>query len=381
MAVSGLPTNQGVSILSNELRVQVKKFCLFGTNNSGDVISFNETSTLTTLANYLVGKFDISRSYFNDNGTLTFECPIPYDFNNIKWIGSAGLIYIDPTNGNETLVAISSMPRFQKTSGIGGTIHYKVPIAGSASTVVFEDMPYTTRQELDVVLNEQYSAIAAALDLGAMANKEHIKTLTKRIQTGEVTIYNRGIKSGCTIVKSSTATRNLTLTNGTLFMNGQIHSVFDMTNTANVPQNQTAETKYSYVFLWKDLDGKFQVDCTNLDELPPDDSLTLYKVTVPANSTEATDPYLNNCALTDLRKLEPNYPKILINAPFVYVPFKHDLIDLDYSVDLDIVSFLGGGFQLGYCYSSDRAKNGLNININGTADVVKVKYTIKKFNL
>ncbi len=381
MAVSGLPTNQGVSILSNELREQVKKFCLFGTNNSGDVINFNETSTLSSLSSYLVGNFEISRAYFDDKGTLTFECPIPYDFNNTKWIGSAGLIYIDPTNGSETLVAISSMPRFQKTSGIGGTIHYKVPIAGSASTVIFEDMPYVTRQELDVVLNEQHSAVAMSLDLAAMANKEHQKTLNQRIQTGEVTIFNRGVIRGCTVVKSINATRNLSLLNGSIFMNGQMLSVFDMVNTANVPQNQTAETKYSYVFLWEDSNGEFQVDCTNLDELPPKESLTLYKVTVPANSTEATDPYLNNCALTDLRKVEENYPKILINAPFIYVPLQHDLIDTDYTIELDIVDFLGGGFQLGYCYSSNRAKNGFNINLNGTADAVKVKYTVKKFNL
>ncbi len=381
MAVSGLPTNQGISILSNELRGQVKKFCLFGTNSSGEVISFNETSTLSSLSAYLVGKFEISRAYFDDNGTLTFECPIPYDFNNTKWIGSAGLIYIDPTNGNETLVAISSMPRFQKTAGIGGTIHYKVPIAGSASTVIFEDMPYVTRQELDVVLNEQHGVIAGALDMASLANKENIKTLTQRFQTGEITIYNRGIKQGCVISKSVNATRNLSLSNGSIFMNGQIYSIFDMVNTAVVPPNPTAETKYSYVFLWVDLQGNFQIDCTNLDELAPTDSMVLYKVTVPANSTEATDPYLNNCALIDMRKVEPNYPKILLNAPFAYVPFKFDLLDTNYSVDLDILDFAGGGFQLGYCYAGDRAKNGLNINLNGTADSVRVRYTIKKFDL
>lgn len=381
MAVSGLPTNQGISILSNELRGQVKKFCLFGTNNSGDVINFNETSTLSTLSTFLVGKFEISRAYFDDKGTLTFECPIPYDFNNTKWIGAAGLIYVDSSNGNETLVAISSMPRFQKTAGIGGTIHYKVPIAGTASTVIFEDMPYVTRQELDVVLNEQHGVIAGALDMAAMANKENAKTLTKRFQTGEVTIYNRGIKKGCAITKSANATRNLSLGNGSLFMNGQIYSIFDMPNTAVVPQNSSAETKYSYVFLWVDNQGNFQVDCTNLDEVAPADSMVLYKVTVPANSTEATDPYLNNCALTDMRKLEPYYPNILLNAPFVYVPFKFDLLNTDYSVDLDILSFNGGGFQLGYCYVENRAKNGMNINLNGTVDSVKVKYTVKKFDL
>lgn len=381
MAVSGLPTNQGVSILSNNLREEVKKFVLFGTTNSGDIISSNETSTLSSLSSYLVGKFEISRAYFDDNGTLTFECPIPYDFNNTKWIGCAGLIHIDPTNGSETLVAVSSMPRFQKTAGIGGTIHYKVPIAGEASTVIFEDMPYVTRQELDVVLNEQYSVSAAALDQSSMANKELQKTLTKRIQTGEITIFNRGVKNGCSVSKSDTATRNLTLNNGSIFMHGQMFTIFDMVNTAHVPQNQTADTKYSYVYLWRDSNGDFQVDCTSIDELAPDDSMILYKVTIPANSTEATDPYLANCALTDMRKIESNYPKILINAPFVYVPLEFDLINTEYTVEIDVIEFEGGGFQFGYCYASNRAKNGFNINLNGTADSVKVRWTAKKTNL
>lgn len=182
MAVSGLPTNNGISILTNNLREDVKKFVLFGTANSGDTINFNETSTLSSLSGYLVGKFDISRAYFDENGTLVFECPIPYEFNNLKWIGCAGLVYVDPTNGSETLVAVSAMPRFQKTTGIGGTIHYKVPIAGEASTVIFEDMPYVTREELDVLMNEQHSISAYGLELSSLANKEIRKTLTKRIK-------------------------------------------------------------------------------------------------------------------------------------------------------------------------------------------------------
>lgn len=164
-------------------------------------------------------------------------------------------------------------------------------------------------------------------------------------------------------------------------MNGQIFSIFDMENTASVPQNTTAETKYSYVYLYKDQNGLFQIDCTNIDEIAPSESMVLYKVTIPANSTEATDPYLASCTLTDMRKFESNYPKILVNAPFVYIPLDYDLLGTDYSVEIDVISFDGGGFQLGYCYASNRAKNGFNMNLNGTADNVKVRWTVKKTNL
>jgi hypothetical protein len=381
MAVSGLPTNAGVGILSNNLREEVKKFCLLGTSDSSSDVVFDETSTLDSLSGYMVGKFDISRAYFDDAGTLTFECPIPYDFDSLKWIGACGLIHIDPSNGAETLVAVSSMPRFQKTSGIGGTVHYKVPIAGESSSVIFEDMPYVTRQELDVVLNEQFSQSAIALDEASLANREIAKTLTQRIQSGVSTIFNRGIKKGCSLSKSTDATRNLSLANGVLFMHGRIYSIFDMPNTASVPQNTSNETKYCYAYLWIDTNGNIQVDCTDLGGSVPDDGLTLYKVTVPANSTEATNPYLEDCILTDLRHIESNYPKVLVNAPFVYVPLEFDLLDTDYSIEIDIIEFEGGGFQLGYCYGSNRAKNGFNINLNGTADSVKVRWTVKKLNL
>ncbi|MDD3770474.1 MAG: hypothetical protein PHV10_07705 [Sulfuricurvum sp.] len=381
MAVTGLPTNEGIGILSGTLREQVTKFCLWGTTNSSGTIALDETSTLASLDSYLVGEFDVSRAYFDDLGTLTFECPIPYDTESTKWVYACGLIHVDPDNGEKKLVALSTMPRFQKTAGIGGTVHYKVPIAGTASTVVFEELPYVTRQELDVVLNELHSQGAAALDLAGMANREMLKTLNNRIQSGVATITNRGVIKGCVASKSVSATRNLSVSNGAVFIRGQIIPIADMANTANVPSNTTAETAYSYAYLWFDGNGAPQIDCTELGASVPDGGIALYRVTVPSGSTEATDPYLASCTLDDVRVIEPNYPKMLSNAPFVYVALPYDMLGTDYSVELDVMSFDGGGYQMGFVYPGARASNGFSIYMNGTADSVVVRWTVKKTNL
>jgi len=380
MSVTGLPTSQGIDILTSNLRENVTKFCLYGTDTSSGTVSWDENSTLSSLSAYLLGKFDIARAYFDDNGTLTFECPIPYDFSDTKWVGAAGIIYVD-ANLSETLVSVSPMPKFQKTAGIGGTIRFKVPIAGAAGDLIFEQMPYVSKQELDTVLNEIFSGMSLSLDEASVANKEILKTLDQRNQTGIATIYNRGVVKGCVASKSADSTRNISLSSGLVYMHGRLIAVPELINTANVPPNTGSVAKDSYLFLWEDINGDIQVDCTTLDTQPPENSITLYRINVPAGSTEATDPYIGNCTLNDVRVLEPKYPTLLANAPLIYVPLEFDLLDDEYLVQLDILDFEGGGFQLGYCYVGDRASNGFSIYLNGTADKVRVRYNVLKNKL
>jgi hypothetical protein len=63
--------------------------------------------------------------------------------------------------------------------------------------------------------------IALAHDYAGLANREALKTVRQRIQTGIAIIKNRGVIKGCVVGKSDTAIRNLNLTTGAVFMNGQ----------------------------------------------------------------------------------------------------------------------------------------------------------------
>lgn len=382
MAVTGIPTNNGIEVLSTSLRENVKKFVLYGTSSSSSTVPFDETSTYSSLSEYQVFELDVARAYFDDNGTLTFECPIPYSLENTsKWISACGLVYVDSENGNKTLVAISSMPRFQKTQGIGGTILFKTPIAGTEGTIVFEELPYVTRQEIDVVLNELYSGVIITQEQAGIANREIQKTLSIRNQTGEMLIKNRGVVRGCEISKSSDATRNLNCSSGSIFIRGQIIAIPELMNTAYVSSNPSTEEKFCYVYLWIDENGNIQADCTELGQDVPDYGLLLYKIVVPANSTEATDPYLANCTLIDQRRLEPNYPTYVTTSPAEYVPLTYNMLDDDYIVNLEILDFDGSGFNFGYVYIGGKAANGFSIYFNGTADNVKVRWHAIKNNL
>jgi hypothetical protein len=381
MAVTGIPTTSGLSILSGSLKSGVKKFALYGTSASTTDVPFSESSTISTLSSYLVGTFDVSRAYFDQSGVLTFECPIPYNTDSTKWVGACGLIYEDPDTGAQTLVSVTSLPKFQKIAGIGGTVIYKVPIAGTAGSPVFGAESYATSVEVDERVNELFSGLSYAIGQAGLANKEAEKTRTKRIQSGVVTIKNRGVIKGCVVSKSTTATRNLSLSNGTAYLHGRIISVKDLVNTATVPENTDTAAKTCTAYLWVDTSGSVQMDCTALGAAVPDGAIALYTVTVPAGSTEGSDQYLASCTLTDIRVIEANYPKFLSNAPFVYVALPFDVLGTDYSIELDVMEFSGGGYQMGYVYPGARASNGFSIYMNGTADSVSVRWTVKKTNL
>ncbi|MFA6608895.1 MAG: hypothetical protein WCT07_03235, partial [Candidatus Paceibacterota bacterium] len=139
--------------------------------------------------------------------------------------------------------------------------------------------------------------------------------------------------------------------------------------------------KTCYAYMWIDTSGNVQVDCTALGGSVPSTAMAMYLITVPANSTEATDPNLALCTLTDVRVIEPSYPKMLVNAPYTYVALPYDMIETDYSIELDVMEFSGGGFQMGYVYAGARAKNGFSIYMNGTSDTLTVRWTAKKTNL
>lgn len=225
------------------------------------------------------------------------------------------------------------------------------------------------------------AALMQAMQYSSLANWEIVKTLKQRFQTGTATIYNRGVIKG-TDVTIGSGTRNLDIASGTIFIHGRIIPVSKMLNSAVVPQNDDFTNPafcYSYVYL--DGNGVVQHDCTSLGQEVPENGLKLYKIDMPANSTEQTDPNLTGVTFTDQRRVEAEFPMYVVSAAFIYIPLEFNMLDAKYEVSIDIDSFQGSGFQKGYVYITDRLANGFKIYTNGSIDKIILNWTAKKLSL
>lgn len=230
--------------------------------------------------------------------------------------------------------------------------------------------------------NAIVAVLMEAVSSAGLANREHVKTLSKRFQTGVATIQHRGVVKGCTVGKSSTATRNVSMAAGIAFAAGQLLPIQEELNGAAIPSNPGGASATCYLYLGRNLSGSdWEMFCTGLGSEVPSSGIPLYRATVPAGNTEIVDPYLSAVSLTDIRRLEPGAPAVFTSAPFVYVPLPHSMIDGEYSVCVDILDFEGGGFQLGYVYAADRQSNGFKLCLNGSADSVRVRWTARKIML
>lgn len=223
----------------------------------------------------------------------------------------------------------------------------------------------------------QYFTLKLLDDL-ALAHKEIKKTLNMRFQEGLTTIKNRGVISGCTVSKSTTAARNVTLALGKFFIKGRLYSEEELVNCASIPNNNSASGATCYVFLWIDAGGVIQCDSTDLGQAVPDYGITLYEVTVPANNNDINDPNLANVTLTDRRRLEANWPTVLDAPCYALVALGAPIPGADYVVKLDLVSFTGPASGLDGFLVQDRLDNGFKVYFSGMADDLVVRYLVSR---
>lgn len=216
--------------------------------------------------------------------------------------------------------------------------------------------------------------VRRGIEMTALALKELDKTKQLRIQQGEVTINNRGVREGITVTKSSNAARNLNIATGVFFVNGRAFNIDARNNDASVPPNSGSTSKTCVAYLR--LNGTtVDFDCSQLGDEAPSDAVSLYRLTVPAGNTESNDAYLTNVTLTDIRRIEANFPVFLDNASTVTVSLPFAYPDSNYQVDLDVVSTVGGDVSRSQLQVSSRANNGFQITLAARADSVKVRYT------
>ena len=235
-----------------------------------------------------------------------------------------------------------------------------------------------------VVVNERSEFIdmlAYALDLGGRAHQEIKKTLEQRIQTGIATIINRGVISGLTVGKSTTALRSISLNAGKFFMNGMELVCPAFPNSALVPDNYGAATRYCYAYIYFDANGVIKFACTPLDGAVPEDGMTLYRFAVPAGNSYQNDPYLTSVTMTDVRRVEAAYPAQFNSIAYASVALPFNLLDAEYTVMLEIMDYKGGYNQLTTIHVANKATNGFNILSEGTLDTVRVRWTALKQKL
>lgn len=227
--------------------------------------------------------------------------------------------------------------------------------------------------------NTTVAALKYALDQAALANYS-IQALKQQLQQeGEITIQNRGVVSGCAATKSATAARNLTLTTGVCFANGRAYFVTGGVNAASIPSNTGTGSVTVYAYLYEDAGGLWRVAVTAIGQQVPSGGIRIYSITVPANSTDATDPNLANVALTDIRRIEANFPSHL-NSPAQASAAINGLSANDYRLDFDVVSATGAPCNAAAIVVFSRATNGFTVQLASAADNVTVRWRASKLN-
>lgn len=227
--------------------------------------------------------------------------------------------------------------------------------------------------------NMTTAAIKYALDQAALANKGVNALRQQAQQEGEFTIQNRGVVSGCAASKSGTAARNINISAGTCFANGRVYSVADGVNAASVPSNTGGGSVIVYAYLYKDAGSLWRIAVTPIGSAVPDDGIKIYSITVPANSTDATDPNLVSVTLTDVRRIEAQFPK-LFDSPASASLSLEMLSANDYRLFFDVLSAEGAPCDASHIVVSSRATNGFTVLLASAADDVIVRYRVSKLN-
>lgn len=236
-----------------------------------------------------------------------------------------------------------------------------------------DGLEQTTDQSLMAAMGQE---IVRGMEQAALAFSEIEKTKKFRNQTGQVRFVNRGTRRGCTVTKSTTATRNLTFEEGELFANGRVYFLPLRINGAAVPSNNTAAPATCVAFARITANG-IELDVSNLGADAPADAIPLYRISVPAGNNSGSDQYLANVTLTDVRRIEPDYPLMLASPPAALVlwPFPFPVGDLGWRLAIDMVSSSGDA-AAHHVLVSERASNGARLTLAHYADDVIVKYSL-----
>jgi hypothetical protein len=233
---------------------------------------------------------------------------------------------------------------------------------------------YSPDQQTDIV-----AGILEALGLGGLLSRE-IENIRKRVfAQGIAYLKNKYVIQGFVLTKSDIRALHLSET-GTVGtgvsrakIDGMIISVPDDDYHVSVPTNEDNYDKTYYAYLRKQTNGTYRVE---IGLSVPFDGLVLYSLLTPAGDTRND---LNNVTLTGLRTVQPENGWIINSRPYVYVPLPYPLPSADYGVDLEVEDATDIS-AVGSLRVYNRATNGFRIEMTGSADNVRIRWTLHNIN-
>lgn len=229
---------------------------------------------------------------------------------------------------------------------------------------------------LDAAVNESeqqamWGALEAVIsDIGLLARELERLSCVKH-QEGSFTLFNRGLINGCHLIINDTETRTVMITEGKCFLHGRTWSV--SASSAQVPDNSYAWPSLVRVYLIPG-DGGIQLAVGALNAPVPDDGVLLAEISLPADSTADSDPYLQTVVIARLARVEPDWPAVQISPEHNQVQLVNNMSNSSYSLAIDVVDYVGGERPTIISRSSDRATNTFRVYLAGAADNVTVRF-------
>lgn len=218
-----------------------------------------------------------------------------------------------------------------------------------------------------------------ALDQAAVANKSVAALQKVKQQEGQITFYNYGVISGCTLTKNATNNRSLALAGGLCFLEGRAYPVPANAATVSVPSNQGASATTVYAYLYRDANGIIQLGITDVGMVVPANVACIYSITIPAGNTVANDANLVAVTITNISRIEPLYPRALDAPASISVPI-NTVSDVDYQLTFDVVSYTGALVSAKDILVLSRATNGFTVQLISASDDVVVRWKLSKLN-
>ena len=151
--INAIPTVTGLSILSGELKDKVTKFCLVGSAEIENIELENmlnsSSCSYVDIENHIFYNEEISRSFYDSSGVLSFEAYIPHALDFQDYLYAICLL----TDDNQVVVVSSLGSRFQPIAGFGMPIVIATPISGVAGEIVFKDGNHVLDSEFEEFKN------------------------------------------------------------------------------------------------------------------------------------------------------------------------------------------------------------------------------------